>query len=186
MFLRWGVGFCFHLGCSQDFTQSWIDPAIGAISLLKNQHVLRFRHNLLSSLDDSVAGFVDGLPSSCASSRQNRGSVCRSLFRHHDLHSSSVDVCLNLPPETGSSSATAQANPLHGQLHLAKDCETVLQTESHAFQNGTNDVSASMRRRESDKGRARVRIAIWSAFTHQVRRPENAIGPGLSCGCLFA
>src|SRR5450755_1286590 len=96
----------------------------------------------------------------------------------------SINVGLNLPPQSRPCSAASESNPLDGHVQLMEDGEAVAQAERHTLENGADDMGASMGSRKPDQRGARIRVAMRSAFAHQVRRPEDSVRTGRS-GCSF-
>src|SRR5262245_47509449 len=85
-------------------------------------------------LHNRLAGFVDTRPDACADAREQRRAVRRALFGGYRFHRAAVDVGLNLPPQRGSCTAAADADPLDGNAQFLEDREAVAQAERHAFE----------------------------------------------------
>src|SRR5258708_37337492 len=87
-----------------------------------------------------------------------------------------INVCLDLPPQIRARPATTEANALHRNFHLFENRERVAQAESHALENGADNMPASVRCGQPDQRRARRTIEMRSALAHQIRRPQQAVG----------
>src|SRR5215468_12606031 len=99
-----------------------------------------------------------------AGSSENRRAIRSALFRFHNLDLVGVHVGLNLAPQRRPRAASAQADLVDGDVHLAEDRKRILQTESHAFQNRADDMLSMMRRRDADERTARIGVEVRSAL----------------------
>src|SRR5207237_5967147 len=105
-------------------------------------------------------------------------AVGRALVRLDQLNLASVHVRLYLPPHTRACAAAAETYRLDRHAHLLKDGESVAQAERDAFEDGADDMRASVARVQSNQSGARVRVEVRRALAHQVRRPEHAVRAG--------
>ena len=93
-----------------------------------------------------------------------------------------VDVGLDLTPERGACATAAEADVGDGDIHFLEEGERVAEAEGHAFEDGANNMGASVRGGETDEGTASAGIEMRCALSHQIRSPQEAIGTGGNFG----
>ena len=95
-----------------------------------------------------------------------------------------VNVGLNLTPKRRARTASSKADALHRNVHFLEQSERIPQAEGNAFENGTNDVASGVRGGKAHQRAAGAAVKMRSAFAHEIRGPEQAIGTGRN-SCSF-
>jgi len=128
------------------------------------------------------AGGVNGGPEAGPNASEQRGAIGCAFLGFDDFDSVAVDIGLDLPPHGRARAATAEADAGNGHIHFAEKSERVAEAEGDTFENGANDMRASVRSGEANERAARVGIEMRGALAHEIRRPQEAVGTGRNFG----
>src|ERR1700704_1594048 len=90
------------------------------------------------------AGTAAGGPQAGPNAGEDRRAVRGAFFGFDDLNGVAIDVGLDLAPQGGARATAAEANVRNGHIHFAEEGEGVAETEGDPFENGANDMSASV------------------------------------------
>src|ERR1700737_439626 len=96
-----------------------------------------------------------------------------------------INIRLNLAPKWRSGAAASYSDSTKGYFHLREDLKRVAQAERDAFEYRANYVCSCVVCREADQTRARVRIKVRRALSHQIRGPQDATCARRNLRCFF-
>ena len=140
-------------------------------------------------LHHRAGGVLDGLVMTCSNCCENGGAErgCIRDFCQGERYAG--DIGMNLHPEIRARRAAADAEFVGDIAVRAHRLENRLRAERHAFDNGAEDVSATMLQAQSRNRTAREGIGVGRAIALEMFLHDQAVsagreGRGLSIECL--
>src|SRR5437660_1898518 len=171
-----------HSAGGEDCFGCGIDLAEGGVAGIQSSDGGGLRGDARGDADSAGAGGFDRGPQATADACEQGGAVGRAFLGFNNFDGVAVDVGLDLPPQGRERASTTEADAGNGHIHFAEKSERVAEAEGDAFENGANDMSASVRSSKSNKRAACVRIKMRGTLAHQIRRPQEAVGTGGNFG----
>ncbi len=140
------------------------------------------RSDGLSGADGGLTGSFDRGPGTDAGAGEEGCTEGTAFLGFEEFNGVVVDVGLDLPPERTAGTTATEADAVVGDTELGKEGEGVLEREGDTFKDSADEVSAGGRCGDADEGGADGGVEVGSAFSEEVRRPEETIGGGWDVG----
>src|SRR5258706_1912724 len=121
------------------------------------------------------ASFIHCSPDTASNSGEQCSAVSCAFFCFHYLDTVTVNIRLNLSPQSRARSAAAKSYRLYGNIHLTENGQRVSQRERNTFEYRANDMRSRMVRCQAHQGCTRVRVEVRCPLAHQVRGPQHAV-----------